>query len=69
VIYYEHSKKTISDLKGIFRIHTGFALVRIWSLNKTYPRKTNIHLFDVLRKLKQKREWSLHHDFISLRRL
>jgi len=42
-------------LKGIFRIQTGFALVRIWSLNKVYPRKTNIHLFDLINKMRRRK--------------
>ncbi|QSQ09686.1 hypothetical protein H0A61_02065 [Koleobacter methoxysyntrophicus] len=41
-------------LKGIFRVQTGFALVRIWSLNKVYPRKINIHLLDLFNKMRQR---------------
>jgi len=40
--------------KGIFRIHTGFAVIRTWSLDKVYPKKTNVHLFDLLRKSDRK---------------
>ncbi|MBO8162036.1 MAG: hypothetical protein H0Z24_10460 [Thermosipho sp. (in: Bacteria)] len=39
-------------LKGIFRVQTGFALVRIWSLNKVYPKKINIHLLDLINKMR-----------------
>jgi len=42
-------------LKGIFRIQTGFALVRSWSLNKVYPRKTNTHLFDLINKIRRRK--------------
>ena len=42
-------------LKDIFRIQTGFALVRVWSLNKIYPRKTNLHLFDLINKVRRRR--------------
>lgn len=47
--------KTYKLLKGIFRIQTGFALFKIWSLNKIYPRKTNIHLFDLYNKIKRRK--------------
>ncbi|AIY89401.1 hypothetical protein GACE_0345 [Geoglobus acetivorans] len=42
-------------LKGIFRIQIGFTLIRIWSLNRVYPEKTNIHLFDLIGKMKQRK--------------
>ncbi len=42
-------------LKGIPRIQTGFALVRLWSLNKVYPGKTNMHLLDLISGVRQKR--------------
>ena len=47
-------RKSYRLLKGLFRINAGIALVRIWSLDKVYPRKTNVHLFDAIRKVKQK---------------
>jgi len=47
-------------LKGFFRVQTGFAAVRIWSLDRVYPRKTNVHLFDLFHYLinrkRQKKE-------------
>gem|GEM_PF-3346432 len=42
-------------LKGIFRIQTGFALVRMWSLNRVHPRKTNIHLFGLINKMRRRK--------------
>ncbi len=37
-------------LKGILRIQIGLALFGIWSLDRTRPRKMNLHLFDVGRR-------------------
>ena len=42
-------------LKGIFRIQTGFASVRVWFLNKTHPKGTNIHLFDLINRIRSGR--------------
>ncbi len=47
--------KVYKLLKGIFRIQTGFALVRVWSLNEVYPRKTNLHLFGLINKVRRRR--------------
>ncbi|MCD6590775.1 MAG: hypothetical protein J7K72_02270 [Candidatus Aenigmarchaeota archaeon] len=49
------SKQKLSRLlKGIFRIQTGLALFRVWSLNKVCPRKTNVHLSGMMRKSNNK---------------
>ena len=45
-------EKLYRILKGVFRIQIGSALVRIWSLDKVYPRKTNKHISDMIRKIK-----------------
>jgi len=37
-------------LKGFFRVHAGFALVRSWFLDKSYPRRTSVHLFDMIKR-------------------
>ena len=47
-------EKLYRALKGIFRVQTGFALVRVWALDKTHPRRTNVHMFDIMRKVKQR---------------
>ncbi len=49
-------EKIYRFLKGFFRIQNGFAFIRIWLLNKINPRKTNMHLFDLVKKGKQKIE-------------
>jgi len=35
-------------MRGIFRIHVGFSLVRTWSLDVQIPRGTVFHFFDYL---------------------
>ena len=40
---------------GLVRVHVGFALVRVNSLGKVYPAKTNVNVFELLhRRLKKK---------------
>ena len=48
--------KIYDMLKRIFRIQASFASVRSWSLNKGYPRKTNIHMFDLINKMRRKND-------------
>ncbi|MCD6147759.1 hypothetical protein J7J18_00060, partial [bacterium] len=40
-------------LRGIFRIQIGGSIIRIWSKDKTIPKKTSVHLFDYLSHKKQ----------------
>jgi hypothetical protein len=37
-------------VKGLVRIHAGFAIVRINSLGKVYPSKTSVDVLEVLRR-------------------
>ncbi|WP_167913340.1 hypothetical protein [Thermococcus sp. 21S7] len=42
-------------LKGLVRINSGFALVRCYSLDVVWPRKTSVHLGEWLyEKLRRK---------------
>ena len=35
---------------GLVRVHGGFAIVRINSLGKVYPAKTNVNVLELLRR-------------------
>ncbi|RKX43386.1 MAG: hypothetical protein DRP33_01330 [Thermotogae bacterium] len=52
IVYIKNMKRrTFRILKGFFRIHVGFALVRSWFLDKSYPRRTSVHLFDMIKRV------------------
>jgi hypothetical protein len=43
-------------IRGVFRIHVGFAFVRSWAIDTQIPRVTSIHLFDYLLYRRRARE-------------